>query len=341
MHRSSESAPGSNQVEHGNTGISVHALNDCARTRLRCHGLTGDKSLRPADLEEMARRLEESGNYRVLRKLTSPAAYTEPDGTPTKLGIILDVETTGLSPATDEIIELGMIKFEFSVDGRIFRVGDRFSRLCEPTILIPPEIVALTGITPELVKGQQIDPQEVAVFVADAVIVIAHNAGFDRPFCERAWPEFAAKHWACSSSEIDWRRRGHAGARLAYLLNEQGYFSTGHRALNDCEAVLSVLSRSPNGEGTHLGELLASARRTTVRLFAEGAPFDSKDILKARGYRWFEGNADRPKCWRKDLFEDELDAELGFLKMTVFGGKDIELPTQRFSATDRYSVRAA
>jgi hypothetical protein len=51
-------------------------------------------------------------------------------------------------------------------------------------------------------------------------------------------------------------------------------------------------------------------------------------------------DADRPKSWRRDLPEDGLDAELVSLKSNVFGGKDIELPTQRFSAIDRYSVRA-
>ena len=156
--------------------------------------MTGDEVLSTADIEEMAKRLEESGDYRVLRKLTIPGAYTEPDGTPTKLGIILDVETTGLNAAADEIIELGMIKFEFSADGRIFRVGDRFSGLREPTTPVPPEIVTLTGITPDLVKGHNINPQEVSTFIADAAIVIAHNAGFDRICCERTWPDFAAKH---------------------------------------------------------------------------------------------------------------------------------------------------
>jgi DNA polymerase-3 subunit epsilon len=297
--------------------------------------------LETTDLDEMARCLEASGAYRVLKRLTIPAAFNEPDGTATKLGVVLDIETTGLNPATDQIIELGMIKFEFSADGRIFRVVDRFSGLREPTVPIPAEIVALTGITPELLHGREINPQEVSTFIEDGVILIAHNAAFDRPFCEREWPDFAAKHWACSSSEVAWHRHGHAGSRLAYLLNEHGYFADGHRAMTDCEAVLTILSRSPDTGGTYLGELLASARRSTIRLIAEGAPFESKDTLRARGYRWFEGNGDRPKSWRKDLYEEELTAELEFLKANIFGGKDVQLPTERFSAIDRYSARAS
>jgi DNA polymerase-3 subunit epsilon len=289
----------------------------------------------------MAKRLEASGAYRVLKRLTVPAAFNEPDGTTTKLGIVLDVETTGLDDATDQIIELGMLKFEFAADGRIFRIVDRFERLQEPTVPVPAEIVALTGITPELLRGRSINGYEVSAFMADAVLIIAHNAAFDRRFCECVWADFASKHWACSSTEINWRRHGHAGSRLAYLLNECGYFADAHRALNDCEAALTVLSHGPVGGGTYFGELLASARRSTVRIFAEGAPFESKDVLKARGYRWFEGDAERQKAWRKDLFENELEPELAFLKATVFGGKEVTLPVQKFSALDRYSVRAA
>jgi hypothetical protein len=84
--------------------------------------------------------------------------------------------------------------------------------------------------------------------------------------------------------------RGHGYHRMT----GDKVLTTGHRALNDCEAVLAVLSRSPIGAPPHLGELLVSARRATVRVFAEGAPFESKDILKARGYRWFEGTPTDP-----------------------------------------------
>jgi DNA polymerase III subunit epsilon len=40
------------------------------------------------------------------------------------------------------------------------------------------------------------------------VLVIAHNADFDRRFLERRVPAFATKHWACSRSDIDWKAEG-------------------------------------------------------------------------------------------------------------------------------------
>jgi DNA polymerase-3 subunit epsilon len=45
-----------------------------------------------------------------------------------------------------------------------------------------------------MVAGQRIDEAAVSTFVANAVIVIAHNAGFDRKFAERYWPVFE-KAW--------------------------------------------------------------------------------------------------------------------------------------------------
>lgn len=138
------------------------------------------------DLAAMAAALTASGRYRVLRRL-DPRPFTEPpDGSETCLGLFLDVETTGLDPSRDEIIEHAMVPFTYSLDGRIFEIHDAFQKLRDPGKSIPPEITAMTGITDEMVAGQSIDPAEVLAFASGAALVVAHNAAFDRRFPGRA-----------------------------------------------------------------------------------------------------------------------------------------------------------
>ena len=62
---------------------------------------------------------------------------------------MLDVETTGLDTANDEIIELAMVKFAYLPDDRIARITDVFSSFNEPQDPIPAEITDLTGIADE------------------------------------------------------------------------------------------------------------------------------------------------------------------------------------------------
>jgi len=81
-------------------------------------------------------------------------------GESTKTGILLDTETTGLDPRKDEVIELGMVKFDYLPDGRVVGVRDVFSSFNEPSVPIPTEVTALTGITHEMVAGQRIRSAE-------------------------------------------------------------------------------------------------------------------------------------------------------------------------------------
>jgi DNA polymerase III subunit epsilon len=173
-----------------------------------------------SDLAAMAEALSRSTDYRVLRRLVPRTTSAPADKQDTKIGILLDTETTGLDHRKDELIELGMVKFDYSADGRIVGVCDTFSAFNEPSARIPPDVTALTGITDEMVAGHKIDEAAVNAFVDDSVVaVIAHNSGFDRRFVERYWPVFEHKAWACSATEIDWRKQGFAGAQLGYLLN--------------------------------------------------------------------------------------------------------------------------
>src|ERR1700686_3597211 len=251
-----------------------------------------------------------------------------------RTGVIIDLETTGLDQQKDEIIELGMVKFDYLPDGSIAGLRDVFMSFNQPSGSIPEEVTALTGITDEMVAGQRIDEAAVSAFVADAVIVIAHNAGFDRKFAERYWPVSERKAWGCSATEIEWRKHGFEGSRLGSLLNGAGFFHHAHRAVDDCHALLEILALElPATGASALAVLLDQARKKTIRGWAEQSPFDLKDSLKRRGYRWSDGSDGRPRSWYVDLDESILDDEIAFLTTEIYL-RDVEPRLQDLTAFD-------
>jgi DNA polymerase-3 subunit epsilon len=144
----------------------------------------------------------------------------------------------------DEIIEIGAIAFSFDAKGQIGDITGIYGGLQQPNVPIPAEITRLTGITDQMVAGQMIDMELLSSLIEPADLVIAHNAGFDRPFCEAFSPLFANKAWACSNSEIDWSSRGFEGTKLGYLIGQAGFFRDGHRAVDDCFATSSICRRA-------------------------------------------------------------------------------------------------
>ncbi|UQR62964.1 3'-5' exonuclease [Bradyrhizobium sp. C-145] len=291
------------------------------------------------DMAALAEALAGSPDYRVLRRLVPRPLSAPPGGLETRVGILLDTETTGLDHAKDEIIELGMVKFDYTLDGRIVGVRNTFSAFNEPSAPISAEVTALTGITDEMVAGHRFDDAAIAAFVDDAVIIIAHNSGFDRKFAERYWPVLEHKAWGCSMSEVDWRKHGFAGTQLAYLLHGAGYFHQAHRAVDDCHALLEILDFTlPTTGAPALAALLENARKPTVRVWAEQSPFELKDSLKRRGYRWSDGTDGRPKSWYVDVGESAVDDELAFLKAEIYL-RDVEPRLQTLTAFTRFSCR--
>lgn len=287
--------------------------------------------------EEMVAIIEATGDYRVLRRLQPAATHAEaPLGS--KRGVLLDVETTGLDPDVDEIIELAMLPFFYSDDDEIVGIGIPFNELRQPTRPVPAEVTKLTGIDQDMVAGKSIDPDAVSRFAGGSLIV-AHNAAFDRRFMEKFYPSFARNPWACSMSEVPWKDHGFETNKLAFLAATSGFYYDRHRAVHDCHAAVELLARPLAATGTSaLKVLLASARTNSVRCWAENSPFEKKDILKARGYRWNGDNTGQPRGWWIDVTEADLSAEISFLHANIY---QREAPIRRSAITafNRYSDR--
>lgn len=278
--------------------------------------------------------LQADSAFRVLRRFVPRDRYGAAGTSDLRVGLIVDCESTGKDTATDRITELAILPFEFDRDGHVYEVGAGQSWLNDPGMPIPPEVTALTGITDDMVRGQRIDVVAVQRALDSAVIVLAHHANFDRKLCERQVPDFAAKRWACSHEEVPWRDFGAPCAKLQHLLLEVcGEFGCAHRALDDCRVALHVLATAQREGRTALSYLLESARQPTTRIWATGAAFETKDVLKARDYRWCAPR----KTWYLDARPADVDAEIDWLR----GNTNVWQPRlETFDARDRYAVRA-
>lgn len=299
------------------------------------------------NLEEAAAALGATDDYLVLRRLDPRRwVFAEVPPADAKVGLYVDVETTGLDFRTDDVIELGMVEFRFGREGEIYHAREVY-RGFQDSEKLSAEIVELTGITPEMIMGQRLDLAKIAEIAKSADLVVSHAAAFDRKFIENLECGFREKAWGCSMEQVPWQAQGITGGRrLKYLAQEFGFFYDAHRAIDDCWAGVEVLSRElPKSGRAALGHLLEAARKPTWRIWAANSPFKEKDKLKARGYRWCSG--DEPgmsmKCWYFDADDEESrDAETAWLRAEIYGkigNVAFDPRIDRITAYDRYGVR--
>lgn len=297
-------------------------------------------------LEDAARLLDAHPDYRVLRRFQPRDEFlTEADGRlravvavgEPAVAVVVDTETTGTRHESDAIIELTLLRFEYCREtGAVLRVTDVYTGLEDPGFPIPPESTAIHHITDDMVAGQRIDDARVAALLAGATHVIAHNAGFDRPFLEARLPVFETQAWACSHAQMDWAAEGFMGGKLEYLAVGCGFFYEGHRSEIDCRVLLEVLRRPlPRSGRIALGVLLANADVPALRLWATGSPFESKEALKGRNYRW---DPDR-RCWHRFVERDALGEECAWLKASVYAGRAAQVEVEVFEPRVRFSRR--
>ena len=291
-----------------------------------------------SDPEAMAQALAQHPDFRVLRRLVPRSEYGPLNGQATQRVIVLDTETTGLDSKSEKIIELAMLSVLVdTVTGLPVGPVAIYESFEDPGKPIPAQITEITGIDDSMVKGWRIDYAAVTALVAQADLVVAHNAGFDRPFVEARFPVFAGKAWGCSFQGIDWKKEGSGSAKLEFLASERGWFYDAHRAQVDCHALLQVLA-SPLTDGqTGLARLLAGADQTRYKMRATGAPFEAKDKLKSRGYRW-DGEG---RVWWCSLGSDTLlDAECAWLRAEVYGQRSARVQLEALDSRVQFSSRS-
>jgi DNA polymerase-3 subunit epsilon len=226
-----------------------------------------------------------------------------------EFGLIVDVETTGLNPNEDKVIEIGFV--EFKIQEGVPVISTMYSGVEDPGQPLSEDIKSLTGLRDDVLRGERIDWDLVRKHWHRAGVIIAHNAEFDRGFLIRR-PELASltKHWACSVRHIDWRGKNFKSQKLQYLAADHGFANPfAHRAMFDCATTFRLIA-------PHLTELVERSYEPEFEVAAVGSPFESKDVLKQRGYHWVSDQ----RVWVRRVGQREIIAEREFLASQVYGG---------------------
>lgn len=157
--------------------------------------------------------------------------------------VALDIETTGFSPRSAGITEVGAVKIH---DGKI---TDTFSQLINPNCSIPANVTRLTGIDNDLVCDQPGIDIVLPDFVdwIDDYPIIGHNVRFDLSFlCEAARHVYGHAHHferpSIDTMDIDKRLFPAKRHRLVDLIMRYGIADNEqHRALSDATQTYQCL----------------------------------------------------------------------------------------------------
>lgn len=277
--------------------------------------------------------MSDDGETITLRKF-KPVPYPEcPQENGGELLTYLDVETTGLDRAADEVIELALVQFTLSDEGRILGVRREYQGLQQPSKPLPQEITRITGITDAMLKNQKIDWDFITGILSESKAIFAHNAAFDRPFIDRYCTRKVPVLWGCSMSQIQWTAYGHRSRSLEQLCRDHGFFYDAHRAMSDIQSALHLLQfPSPGKYPTHFMEMIATAAEPDFHVLATKAPFEAKDRLKQMGFRWNPED----RVWHKMVSALDLKPVLEWMEIHVYDGTRNQPTVIEKSASERF-----
>lgn len=317
-------------------------------SEVQCTDPAASSAASDAQARAMARALNANPRYRVVERFDGFPILDAMD-VPLNSGVaaVVDVETTGLGP-DDKLIELALVVFAYDkASGEVQGVLQAYEGLEDPGMSIAPEAAAVHGITQEMLSGQHLDDARITDLLGNVDFVVAHNAAFDRSMCEKRLEVFKNLPWVCSLHQVGWAQHGIGSAKLEFIAYRLGFFYEAHRALGDCQALLHALQlplpAAPEGSeqnSSALRRLIQARELLSRRIWALASPFDTKDALRARGYRWSDGvQPGAEKAWWREVTLQEYEQELAWLKSDVYKGRASAICVDDVDAYSRFSSR--
>lgn len=324
------------------------ALRQRMQARMEAQGMLvlPDPGAGGAAFSQMRAALAQKG-YSVLMDAMMHDLPPAADRVPTMTLGLVDVETTSRDPRQGRIIQLTVQKLLADEHGPIAFAPDGILDLYnDPGTPIPREVVNLTGITDEMVKGHRIDPAQVDAFTKGLSGGVAHNAAFDYRFLEYHMPdlEILKLPWFCTMGDVDWPARGIFNRTLGNIMRVKGYSFKEHDSLCDTRALAFVMAGEDPipGPRSVFEEMVATAGQPSYLVIARDSPFSGNDHLKNNGFIFNDAQDSHGirviKTWFKPI-EEATAVETAEAMRRACNGRDMTFPVIRTSLLNRFSSK--
>lgn len=215
----------------------------------------------------------------------------------------IDVETTGLDPETDHIIEVGAVLWDWMKKTPVMMIS---SLIHQPHVKIPKEITELTGITDNDCLMFGVPPAKVFYQVKllanmQTSFLMMHNAKFDMSFISK-WLKLDIPV-IDTLVDLPLDPRFHKRKDLLSLSATHGFLNPfSHRAVFDVLTMLKIASHYD------FEEILKRVNSPTVTLIAD-VSYSDKDMAKRAGFMW---NPDKRNWFKTVKKIDVIDTVWDF-----------------------------
>ena len=215
---------------------------------------------------------------------------------------IIDLETTGLDPATDSVIEVGAILYSVEHQATI----NQFSCLF-PVSENPKENI--NNISSELTKQSHDFHRFFDIldhcFLSKSEYLIAHGAAFDRSWLEAMSRVYCGLPWLCTYEDFIWPRNPKPTNLIHTAVNHGVTVTSAHRALTDCQLIASLFDRAEGLQG--LFETAITRANDPWEIVIARICYQEKDKAKAQGFNWNRDYA--PDNWSKKIKRSAIESE--------------------------------
>jgi len=248
----------------------------------------------------------------------------------------IDLETTGTHKKNDLIIEIALKVMHLNKHtAEESKAIYEYQSFQDPGIKIPEEASLINGITDEMVKDHEINWEKVGDILSKSQLCVAHNASFDRAFLDRYLEQSKSKIWACSINDIDWIERGFTNFKLELLSYWHGFYYESHRAMNDVDAMIHLLTHPHYTNNKPIVELIVNARKFQNRMIVKfNYNKELVELIKSKKY-FFNGDT---KEWSKIITEDKVENEKVWLAENIYKGTFSGL-FEQITLIDKYKDR--